>query len=223
MTIVALLSIPPGFAATASADPLQEIRDGLNQVIVVFQKQGVPLAARREELRKLAEQHFDFNDMARSVLGYHWRSLTPEQRAGFVPLFTTFIENAFLSKLQDYTVQRIQQESHLAKIDYLREAFDGPDYAQVFTDLTIPEQKDPLHVNYLVHRVGSSWRVYDITIDAISIVGNYRNQFDRVINNQGYDQLVALMHEKIQGFRERMEHPQPPPAASGHATQNTNG
>jgi len=222
LTIVAVLSTPPAFAAAASADPLQEIRDGLNQVIVVFQKQGVPLAARREELRKLAEQHFDFSDMAKSALGYHWRGLTPEQREGFVPLFTTFIENAFLSKLQDYTVQRIQQEAPLARIDYLREAFDGPDYAQVFTDLTVPEQKDPVHVNYRLHRIEGSWRVYDITIDAISIVGNYRNQFDRVINNQGYDQLVALMHEKIKGFRERMEHPQPTPAASSDTIQNAN-
>lgn len=194
-------------------DPLRQIHDGLNQVIEVFQQKDLSLAARREALRRLAEQHFDFADMARSVLGYHWRTLSPEQRASFVPLFTTFIEDAFLSKLQDYTVKRIQQEASIAKITYLRETFDGPAYAQVFTDIKVPEQKDPLHVNYLMHRTDGSWRVYDLTIDAISVIGNYRNQFDRVINNEGYDQLLAIMREKIDGFREHMEHPSQSPAA----------
>ena len=209
LTIVTLLMIATSAYETApSSDPLQAIHHGLDQVIAVFQKTNVSLAARREELRRLAEHNFDFTDMAKSVLGYHWRSLSPEQRSSFVPLFTSFIENAFLSKLQDYTVQRIQQESRVATITYLRESFDGPDYAEVFTDLSIPEQKDPLHVTYLMHRTGGTWRIYDVTIDAISIVGNYRNQFDRVLNNQGYDQLVAIMRAKIQGFREHMEHPQ---------------
>jgi len=220
MIVAAPASSGRSYGSASPDDPLKQIREGLGQVIAVFQKKGLSLVARREELRKLAEEHFDFTDMAKSVLGYHWRALSPEQRSSFVPLFTTFIEDAFLSKLQDYMVQRIQQESGVARIDYLREAFDGPDYAQVFTDLTVPEQKDPLHVNYLVHRIDGSWRIYDLTIDAISVIGNYRNQLDRVLNNQGYDKLLVLMREKINGFREHMEHPGKEPTASRSGVEN---
>ena len=204
-TAILLISVQ-SFAASAD-DPLTQVHDGLNQVIAIFHKKDASLAARREQLRNLAEQHFDFTDMAKSVLGYHWRALTPAQRADFVPLFTGFIESAFLSKLQDYTVQKIRQETQAAKIDYLRESFDGLTYVEVFTDITVPEQKEPLHINYLMHHIDGSWRIYDISVDAISIMANYRNQFDRVINNQGYDQLVAIMKEKQKQIREHMENP----------------
>ena len=203
--------IAPLNAAADAVDPLVQVRQGVNQVIAVFQDKTQTLGARRERLRALAARFFDFNDMAKSVLGYHWRGLSVQQRAAFVPLFTEFIQDAYLSKLEDYTVQKIRQEAQTARIDYLRESFDGPDYAQVFTNVTLREQKDPVQVNYLMHRRDGAWRIYDLTIDAISVIANYRNQFDRVINNQGYAELLALMKEKQTQLRQRMEHPSAAP------------
>ncbi len=205
--LVLVLLAAGAHAATDVSDPLVQVRQGVNQVIALFQDKSQTLGARREKLRTLAVRFFDFNDMAKSVLGYHWRDLSPQQRAAFVPLFTGFIQDAYLSKLEDYTVQKIQKEAQTARIDYLRERFDGPDYAQVFTNVTLLDQKDPVQVNYLMHRGDGGWRIYDLTIDAISVIANYRNQFDRVINNQGYDQLLAILRAKRDQLRERMEHP----------------
>jgi phospholipid transport system substrate-binding protein len=67
--------------------------------------------------------------------------------------------------------------------------------------VTLQDRKDPVAVNYEMSRQNGEWKIYDITIDAISVIANYRNQFNRVLNNDGYDKLIALMKQKIQGLQ----------------------
>jgi len=207
--VTLLVLIAGQLAATVPAppDPMGAVRHGVDQVLTVFRDSDVPLKARRAKLRQLADQHFDFADMARSALGYHWRDLTPAQRGSFVPLFATFIQDAYLSKLQEYTVRKVQDEAKTAKITFTRETFDGADYAEVFSDVVLVDQKDPLQVNYLMHRRDGIWLIYDITLDAISVIANYRNQFNRVINNDGYDKLVADLKTKAVQLEQFMDHP----------------
>jgi phospholipid transport system substrate-binding protein len=208
--ILLISSVAPGRAApsdTSTADPMAELKSAISEAIALFQNQSMPLTQRREKLRDLAMRRFDFAVMARSVLGYHWRELSADQRSQFVPVFAGFIQDAYLSKLRDYTVQKVQQEVQTLNIQYTRETFDGPDYAQVNTSVRLQEQKDPVQVNYLMHLDGGHWRIYDVTIDAISVIANYRNQFNRVINRNGYDQLVADLKSKQQQFRQTLDQP----------------
>jgi len=208
--LVALLVLTAGAASPAPAsapDAIAEVKQGVDQVLAVFNDRGMSLKTRREKLRGLAYQHFDFEDMARSALGYHWRDLTPAQRARFVPLFATFIQDAYLSKLQEYTVRKVQDEAKTAKIAFTQERVDGADYAEVFSSVVLIDQKDPLQVNYLMHRRDGTWLIYDVTVDAISVIANYRNQFNRVINNDGYDKLVADLESKQAQLQEFMERP----------------
>ena len=196
-------------APTPQTDPTAAVKYSISQAVAVFNDPKASLADRRERLRALCAQAFDFEDMARSVLGYHWRDLTPAQRAEFVPVFTRFIQDAFLTKLQDQTLQKVQDELRTVRIAYVRETFDGPDYAQVFSTVTVQDQKDPFQVDYLMHRTAAGWRVYDLTLDAISVIGNYRSQFNRVINNQGYDQLVADLKAKEAMFQQQLDQHHP--------------
>ncbi len=196
-----------GYATASANDPLIQVKQGVNEVIAVFQDQEMPLPQRREKLREMSEHYFDFTDMARSALGYYWRQLTPTQRNEFVPIFATFIQDAYLSKLEDYTVQKIQQEAKSASINFTGEKFDGPDYAEVLSSIVLADQKDPIQVNYMMHRSAAGWRIYDLTIDAISVIANYRNQFRRVINDQGYDQLISDLKIKQQRLQEHMDRP----------------
>ncbi len=182
----------------------------------------MPLPQRREKLREMSERYFDFADMARSALGYHWRQLTPAQRNEFVPIFATFIQDAYLSKLEDYTVQKIREEAKSASINFTGEKFDGPDYAEVLSNLVLADQKDPIQVNYLVHRTATGWRIYDLTIDAISVIANYRNQFRRVINDQGYDQLISDLKLKQQQLQEYMDRPHASKNPSSRPSTTTN-
>ena len=209
----------PLSAVPVGSDPMARIQQGVHEVIAVFQDQRMSLTARREKLRVLADQYFDFADMAKSSMGYHWRDLTIAQRAEFVPVFTSFIQDAYLSKLQDYTVAKVQEEAKTAVITFSGELFDGPDDAEVRSNIVVHDQKDPLKVNYLMHRVDGVWRVYDLTVDAIDIIANYRNQFSRVMDNQGFVQLVGQLKAKQEQLRQYMDHPPSPVNSGQHLTE----
>lgn len=205
--VVLLASAAPHRAVGSPSDPMAEVKQGVDDVLAVFHDQAMPLKTRREKLRELSGRYFDFEDMARSALGYHWRTLTPAQRAEFVPLFATFIQDAYLSKLADSTVRKVQDEARTAKISFTHERVDGSDYAEVFSDIALTDQKDPLQVNYLMHRRDGTWLIYDVTVDAISVIANYRNQINRVINNSGYDQLVVELKSKQAQLEQLMDRP----------------
>ncbi len=194
-------------AAAAANDPMAEVRGGVKDVIEVFRVPDMPLKLRREKLRELGGKYFDFNSMARSVMGYHWRTLSPAQREEFVAVFTQFIQNAYLSKLQDYSVRKVAAELPTVDIQFTRETFDGPEYAQVYSTVKLKEQKDPIQLNYLMHLTNGKWKVYDVTVDAISVIGNYRNQINRVMNENGYDRLVADLRAKTAAFQAQLDNP----------------
>jgi phospholipid transport system substrate-binding protein len=211
---------PARAAVPPESDPLTQIRQGVSDVMAVFHVPDMPLAERREKLRILADRYFDFDDMARSVLGYHWRALTPAQRAQFVPVFTLFIQDAYLSKLQDYTVRKVQDEAKTAKIEFTGEKFEGADYAEVSSTVGLRDQQDPLAVNYEMHRNNGLWRIYDVSVDGISVIANYRNQFDRVINNDGYDALVTQLKSKEEQLQEYLERPPQPENSQAKSESN---
>jgi phospholipid transport system substrate-binding protein len=190
--------------APASPDPISVIKNGFDQVIVVFNNQHMPLGQRREKLRSMSLQYFDFKSMAKSVLGYHWRDLTPAQRNEFVPLFSEFIQDAYLSQMEQATVEKIRRAVNTANVRFLKQTYFGSDYAEVFSTVALQDQKDPLEVNYLMHQNGGQWRVYDVTVDAISLIENYRNQFNRIINNEGYQKLIADLQAKSEQLQQYM-------------------
>jgi phospholipid transport system substrate-binding protein len=189
-------------AVPAPADPMTVIKTGVDQVVAVFNDQQMPLNQRREKLRSMSLQYFDFESMAKSALGYHWRELTPAQRKQFVPLFTEFIQDAYLSKLEQATVDKIRQEAKTANVRFIRQTYLGSDEAEVFSTVALQDQKDPIEVDYLMHQTDGKWRVYDVTVDEISLMENYRNQFNRVINNQGYQKLIADLQTKREQLRQ---------------------
>jgi phospholipid transport system substrate-binding protein len=180
------------------------IKTGTDQVIAVFNDQQMPLNQRREKLRSMSLYYFDFDSMAKSVLGYHWRELTPVQRSQFVPLFTEFIQDAYLSRMEQATVEKIRQEAKTAQIKFLKQTYFSSDYAEVFSTVALEDHRAPLELNYLMHQSGGQWQVYDVTVDAISLIANYRNQFNRIINNQGYPKLIADLEAKREQLRQYM-------------------
>src|SRR6185437_1969971 len=116
----AMILRPLAAIADQPADnrPITVVSTGVNEVIALFDNKEMPLTERRERLR----------DMARSVLGYHWRELRPEQRDRFVPLFSRFIEVAYLSKLHESSVRKVQEEVKTTQIRFTKETLEGPDY-----------------------------------------------------------------------------------------------
>ena len=182
-TVTFTVGLTPARAQTSAKATTQEF---VEQALQILRNRQKSVVEKRRELKPLVESRFDAAEMARSTLGYHWRSLTPDQRANFTQVFTAFIEAAYLDKVQDYAGQQVQfgQSRSL-----------GQGYAEVETTI-VQAGKDPIPVTYLLEQSGSGWKVYDVTVDNISIIENYRNQFNRVINQQGFPKLMADLRAK---------------------------
>jgi phospholipid transport system substrate-binding protein len=200
---IAIVVVGSALASAAAqdspTDPMASVKAVVDQTIVVFKDKQIAAADRQQKLRTIAESRFDFGEMAKSAVGYHWRDFTPAQRSEFVPLFTKFIEDAYLSRIEDYSVEKVDQQIQSSVIQFNKETTDG-DYAQVYSTVVLKDRNDPIQVNYQMRRDGNEWKIYDISIDAISVIANYRNQFNRVLNSDGYDKLVTIMREKMRGL-----------------------
>jgi phospholipid transport system substrate-binding protein len=187
--VVAAVVTPPPAAAASNAQAV--VKEVIDEALPILRDRQAPLAQRRRKLRDLLEHHFDFGDMARTALGYHWRQLTPDQRVNFTQLFTAFIENAYLSKIQYYSGQNVE---------ILGQNSEGTGFARVRSKI-VEQGKQPIAVDYLLRHMSDHWKIYDVTVDNISIIANYRNQFNRVINDQGYAKLIADMRAKQEALR----------------------
>jgi phospholipid transport system substrate-binding protein len=169
-------------------EPMTVVQNTVNQAIGVLRNKQLPLPDRQDQLRKIVSATFDFKEMARSAMGYHWRQITPAQQDEFTQAFVAFIQDSYLGKINEYTNQQVV---------FVTTKSLGQGYAQVNTNIVKPGGTgDPIKVNYLLEQEGSDWKIYDVTVDAISIIANYRNQFNRVMNNQGYDTLIKDLKSK---------------------------
>lgn len=175
-----LLGLVNAAAAGPATDQLKPAIDRVTATLDNAALKGDGKATqRRQALRAITDSVFDWSEMAKRSLGRHWAARTPSERQEFIGLFRDLIERAYISKLERYAGE---------KIVYSGEAVDG-DTATVRTKLTTKaEQEVPM--DYRMLREGNAWRVYDVVIENISLVGNYRTQFDGIIKTSSYEELV---------------------------------
>jgi len=141
---------------------------------------------RVERIKEVVAPVFDYEEMAKRSLGPHWRRRTPAEQAEFVKLFRDFIEKVYFDKIDLYEGE---------KIAFGRETIDQ-DFAQVDSSI-INSKGDEFAVVYRLRRADGKWKVYDVVIENISAVNNYRSQFDRVINSSSYEALVKKLRERV--------------------------
>ena len=176
--------------AAVAGGPVAEVRAAIEEAAPVFQNVRLPQPQRDQRLREIARRHFDFDYMARSALGVHWRALTPAQRRQFVPLFRDYVMDTYLNRLQTTTVEAARKGLQ-DKVTY-----DGPDDAKVHGLVKMPELAEPLNVDYALHKASGGWKLYDIAIDNVSTMASYRDQFNKTINEKGYAALVNELKTK---------------------------
>jgi len=140
---------------------------------------------RIERLKEIANPIFDYEEMARRSLGAHWRRRTPAEQEEFARLFRGFLEKVYADKVDLYDGERVV---------FGRETLEQ-DYAQVESTV-INAKGEQISVVYRLKRTDGKWKVYDAVIENISIVNNYRSQFDRVISKSSYEELKKLLKEK---------------------------
>jgi phospholipid transport system substrate-binding protein len=186
--LLAVLSAPePALAG----DPTDQIRGAIDRGIAILQRPDLKAKEKREErretLRKELFPSFFFEEMAKRSLGVHWKDRTPQEREEFTRLFRNLLENAYTGKIEGYKGE---------KILYRKESVDLP-YAEVNT-VIVMLQGDEIAVDYRVLKDGARWRIYDIVIEGVSLVNNYRSQFAGILQKSSYPELVRRLKSTIQ-------------------------
>jgi phospholipid transport system substrate-binding protein len=194
LSVVALVAIT--VPLHADSGPMDVVKGLVTPALQILGDKSTPLKERQEKLRNLVgSSNFDFTAMARSALGLHWKDLNDQQRDDFTKTFTSFLQDSYLSRIQDYSGQQV---------NYLGVSDIDAGRSEVKTTIDQAGGKAPIQVNYMLRQDGGKWLIYDVTVDNISIAANYRNQFNRVINNQGFDTLLADLKRKQQGLEDQL-------------------
>jgi phospholipid transport system substrate-binding protein len=177
-------------AGTAAAGvPTDQLRGAVDRVLKTLEDPGLKgegkVVERRVAVRKIANEIFDFGEIAKRSMARHWQPLSEAQRNEFVGLFADLLERSYISKIETYGGEKIQ---------YTAERMDG-DYATVSTKI-ITKNGTEVPVDYRMIKRSDRWLVYDVSIEGVSLVSNYRTQFNKIIQTSSYNELVSKLKNK---------------------------
>lgn len=169
-----------------AGEPLEIIRSSTDRVMQILNDPELKnrLDIRDQRLWEIVSARFDFEEMARRSLATHWRKRTPEERSEFVDLFSHLLYKAYVEKFEGYTDE---------KVEYVGEEIRGP-RALVKTKLLGKGLE--IRIDYSMIGKASGWMIYDVAIEGVSLVNNYRSQFNRIVISDGYAELLKRMRTK---------------------------
>jgi phospholipid transport system substrate-binding protein len=169
--------------------PAEQIRTTVEQVSAVLKdprfRSGDQARERRDRLRKILHASFDFPEMARRALGSQWRRLGPKEQNEFVQLFTELLERAYIDKIESYRHEPLR---------YSKEKLDGH-FAEVESRIILRKGEE-LTILYKLQLSGGEWKVYDVVVESVSLVNNYRSQFSRILAGSSYQELLQRLKAK---------------------------
>ncbi len=175
------------FASQASATPLDDVKKTVDEVVRIIADKDMKkhVQQRRQALKKTISTIFDYNEMAKRSLGKHWNQLAPEEKKQFADLFAALLENSYAGKIESYNNEQIV---------YVKEQLDG-DHAEIRSKV-VTAKRDEFTLDYRMTSHNGKWMVYDVVVEGVSLVSNYRSQFSRVITASGYGGLIKKLEVK---------------------------
>lgn len=189
--VVLTCTIAFGSSGQVSEPPTEAVRSTLTEVFRILEdeklKDPAKLIPRRHMLEEVIASHFDYTEMSKRALAAHWVPLTTGERAEFVELFKSFLSDRYAEKIEGYSGQQVF---------YLSERIEG-NYAEVRTELRSSKVEIPM--DYRLFSKEGRWHAYDIIVDGVSLVKNYRSQFEKIIQTSSYQELVRRLRERTIG------------------------
>ncbi len=190
--IILTIAIPvmsEGVSFAAATDPVVFMKDAVDEIISILQDEKLSAPTRKAERKKrvvtIVEKKFDFRDMSRRALAKHWQERSPEEQDRFVSLFKTLLENTYIAKIETYSGE---------KVVFKKAAVQG-NKAIVYSDLIRKNVETP--VNYKLKNNDDRWLVYDVEVEGVSLVNNYRTQFASILSKENFAGLVTRLEEKV--------------------------
>jgi len=189
-SIVCFLLVVGVSAPVLAGEPTEQIKQTTDKILSIVKDPGLKSPSKAQErrrlIRKSVDERFDWEEMARRSLGKYWAQRSAEEKKEFVALFSELVERTYMGKVEDYSGEKVQYEG---------ETIDG-DYAVV--KVTIITQKNRnISVDYRLQKEGSEWLVYDVSIEGVSLVNNYRSQFNSIILQSSYQDLIKRLRAKV--------------------------
>jgi len=169
--------------------PTDQMKQTVDKVLDILNnkelKKPGKVKERRTAIRKAVGEKFDFEEMAKRSLALYWKQRTPEEKKEFVSLYSDLLERSYIKKIENYSDEKIIYTDE--KID------DG--YAIVKTKI-LTKRNVEIPIEYRLLKKNNKWDVYDVVIEGVSLVNNYRNQFSKIIRTSSYEELVKRMQNK---------------------------
>ena len=177
------------FVCSAEAAPESSPTSVVQQTVAAvldIARQAGPAPAQRDAALAIVKRHFDFESMSRRVLATHWAAATPAERARFVELFTELLTRTYWRKIANYRG---------APVEYVHERIREDRYATVATVVTTAQARVP--VDYRLMHTAAGWQAYDVAIEQVSLVRNYRGSFQDIVRKDGLPALLEQLAAKI--------------------------
>lgn len=188
-TVVCFFTLWATVAPAAASAPGDQIRSTINKVLDVLKDSNLKKESNRtnrlERLKAIIEPQFDFGEMAKRSLGAQWQRRTPEEQREFVQLFRELIENSYIDSIDSYDGEKVVVTSEKQE----------QNFAEVNTKIVTKKGEEFL-ANYKLMNGDNGWKIYDVVVENVSLVNNYRSQFTRIISQSSYDDLMRKMRQK---------------------------
>lgn len=172
-----------------AAEPTEQVKQTIDKVIDILNNKELKKPNKSDErrslLRKATEVSFDYEEMAKRSLAIHWHKRTPQEKKEFTSLFSELLERSYINKIESYSDE---------KILYTDESVES--YYSVVKTRIITKRNVEVPVDYRLLKTGNEWKVYDIVIEGVSLVSNYRSQFNKIIRKDSYKELVKKLKTK---------------------------
>ncbi len=193
LVFVFLLLISPQFTFAADLKPIDIIKTGSQEVLQILREpqggSGLSFQQRRDKILSVVNQYFDFEEMAKRALGRPWKAQPPEKRQEFAQLFKQLLYNTYINRIEHYTGSNEQ-------IFYDYQRVQG-DLALVKTHI-LYQGSSNVSIDYRLQLEGGEWKVYDVVVEGMSFVENYRGQFASILANESFDSLLSRLRQKIE-------------------------
>ena len=180
-----ILAWDPVFAVASQVT--EDVKDTIDKVIKIVGREDLKdnKEARRQALREVIDQRFNYHQMVRRSLAKNWRDRSDREKREFTGLFKKLLENSYASKLESYSDETI---------NYTDEVIKGK-YALVKTEVV--RKANTISVDYKLINGDGVWKIYDFVIEGVSMVRNYRSQFSKIIRKDSYEALVRRLTDKV--------------------------
>lgn len=190
LLLASMLFSQVGIFASTNSEPMEQLQQSVDNILRILQSEELRVPGKQEERKQriieVVDKMFDFHEMARSSMGQHWNTITAEEQDKFVGLFKNLVKERYIGKIDSYNNQQVVYKKQLVK--------DGK--ALIYTDIVDKDLEIP--IVYRLQENNGKWLINDLKIENVSLIVNYRRDFDSIIRKEQFDGLIEKITKQLE-------------------------